>query len=579
VQHPRPSLAVVLGCALVLGAVGAGGAGDNAPSEADRIRFTRKMLQDGRMLAREGRLESATRVLERGLAATPDDFRLHRALADVYEARGLPEDAQRHRTRADTLDPPPAPPPDVPHRLSSENVLVALVPPTREAELPDLARWPGPASAVLEARLALRLPDASVRHADPETADAARAWLAGAGRSAISLRLDRVYCGHTIKDGHFAVARLRVAAGVPSAPTGEPTTARVVIDAPRLAGSCEAEAISRALERALEDPTVTSALEAPPPEPGAVWSSASVRALFPGLTQRIRDELARGRTLLAAGDLRRANAAFERALAIDPDDPASRSYLEETRAALALSRELSGDGVVDPQLGAARAGVERALAEERRRHDDLLAALAVLEEDLGLPDAAALATLRPGTISDREAFGPSLAHRLAGGEVEARIAYAPDGSVLARYYAPAGGGLPVVREEDTRGDGAPDRWIAYRDGARAEIYEDGRGRGKPDLHFVFAEGGDPLERVELDLDGDGQPDRLFRYTEGTLVAEERDTNGDGVLDRFDRFDDDGRIGLREEDVDGDGEIDVRSVYRGGKLVRREISDPTKLPES
>jgi tetratricopeptide (TPR) repeat protein len=537
------------------------------------------MLQDGRMLSREGRLESATRVLERGLAATPDDPYLHRALADVYEQRDLPDDAARHRARANALDPPASPPPDEAYPLPSAGVLVVLVPPTREAQLPDLERWPGPTSTVLEKRLSVRLPEASIRHADPESVSAARDWLAGRGRAAISLRLDRVYCGSSIKDGRFALARMRVAASTPSEPFFEPTSARVVIDAPQLPGSCEAEAISRTLESALDEPALRAALEAPAVDANAVWSTAAVRALFPGLTRRIRGELERGRALLAAGHLAGANAVFERALAIDPEDPNTRGYAEETRAALALSREISGEDVVEPNLGARRAQVEHALAEERRRHDDLLAALAVLDEDLRLPEAATLATLRHGEIADPDAFGPSLAREQAGGAVTARVAYAPDGSVLARYYLPEGGDQPVVREEDTRGDGRSDRWITYRDGARAEIYEDGRGHGHPDLRFVFGEGGEPLERVELDLDGDGRPDQLFRYTQGTLVAEERDTDGDGVLDRFDRFDDEGRIDVREEDVDGDGEIDVRSVYRGGKLVKRELSDPGQVPES
>jgi hypothetical protein len=39
------------------------------------------------------------------------------------------------------------------------------------------------------------------------------------------------------------------------------------------------------------------------------------------------------------------------------------------------------------------------------------------------------------------------------------------------------------------------------------------------------------------------------------------------------------VDLREEDLDGDGEIDVRSVFRQGKLVRRELSDLDHPPES
>ena len=37
------------------------------------------------------------------------------------------------------------------------------------------------------------------------------------------------------------------------------------------------------------------------------------------------------------------------------------------------------------------------------------------------------------------------------------------------------------------------------------------------------------------------------------------------------------IARREEDVNGDGVADVKSIYEDGKLVRREISDPALVP--
>jgi hypothetical protein len=35
--------------------------------------------------------------------------------------------------------------------------------------------------------------------------------------------------------------------------------------------------------------------------------------------------------------------------------------------------------------------------------------------------------------------------------------------------------------------------------------------------------------------------------------------------------------MREEDVTGDGKIDITSIYENGKLVRREIADPSLVP--
>ena len=90
------------------------------------------------------------------------------------------------------------------------------------------------------------------------------------------------------------------------------------------------------------------------------------------------------------------------------------------------------------------------------------------------------------------------------------------------------------------------------------------------MRLVFGAGGSRLLRIELDRNGDGRSERILHYSGGVLTAEARDTDGDNGLDTFDRFDSEGNVGLREEDLDGDGRIDVRSIYEGGKLVRREI---------
>ncbi len=155
--------------------------------------------------------------------------------------------------------------------------------------------------------------------------------------------------------------------------------------------------------------------------------------------------------------------------------------------------------------------------------------------------------------------------------------------------------------EDTNHDGVADRWTDYRD--------------------------DVGERVEVDRDFDGIRDGFYTYEDGTLAYEEHDTNNDGVIDRrveyvarrrtleledrdfsgimdFKIFYDEREIPVRteldtnedgqtdvweyyegsdlpsivlvrkEEDLDADGEIDVTSHYSDGKLVRKEIDDPS-----
>jgi hypothetical protein len=61
---------------------------------------------------------------------------------------------------------------------------------------------------------------------------------------------------------------------------------------------------------------------------------------------------------------------------------------------------------------------------------------------------------------------------------------------------------------------------------------------------------------------------------------ERDKQGRGAPDVFETFvTRDGRAELarREEDVNGDGQADIISIYRDGKLVRREFATPDLRP--
>jgi Flp pilus assembly protein TadD len=579
-MRPRPPLVAIsaLLAALATGCTAAPAAPEG-PSPGARALAARHGLETARYHRSRGDLATAESVLRRGLALAPEDAALHRALAEVLIELGRSAEADPLQRRADALDPPPPPPPDAPLPGSAKGLLVVLMPPVAGDRVPQ--SWPdGVVAATLQRRLALRLPEAKVVHADPESVAAARTWLARfEPRTVLSLRVERAYCGQSQKDGRFGMAWLRVAAEIPGDASAGAAQVRTQVLEPRLAGGCLAEVVARALEQALALPLVESAW-ARAQAPGASrapWTAAAVRTLFPGLGQRIDAELQTGRSALASGRLAPASVAFERAARIDPEDSDVRAYLEETRATLELARQIPGASrtpTLDPSMSpSARASADALLIEERRRRDDLLALLAVLDEDLRVPPAATLATLRRVDLPPGKDFGPKLARERAGGEIEARGVYAPDGSLLSRYFFARGAPLPVLREEDTSQDGKPDRWIGYQDGMRREIWEDGRGRGRPDVHLVFAAQGEPLERIELDDDGNGKPERVFVYTLGKLTGESRDTNRDGVLDRFDRLDADGELVLREEDVNADGTIDVRSIYSAGRLVRRQLAMP------
>jgi tetratricopeptide (TPR) repeat protein len=546
-------------------------------------RRVRRSLEDARALVREGRLEHAEAALRRGLETEPGHARLHRTLAEVLEAQGRFPEAAQERAAAEALAPAIAPLPEAPLDVAAAGLLVVLLPVDADAGPPEaLAGRGGEPGALrtLEARLGVRLRGARVLHADFESVAAARAWLAPrAPRALLTLRVERTFCGDSIKDGRFAIGVVRAAAAAAGATDAAISLGREVRLDP--GPGCESEALAHALERALAAPELRAALAAKSGAPAA-FGAPAIRALFPGLGRRIDAALRTGEALLGAGDVAGAAEAFRRAAAVDSEDPVVRAYLQEAEATLALARELAsrsgerpgeGEVLLDPRLSEEQhARAEAQLREEQRHRDELLAALAVLDEDLRAPPANLLAALHAAEIADARAFGPSLARRRSGGEIEARAAYAPDGSLLATYYFPAAGDHPVLREDDTDGDQRPDRWIAYEDDTRREIYESGAS-GRPTLRLVFAAGGASLERVEIDDDANGRPERILHYRAGAVSGESRDTNADGRLDVFDRLDAEGRVALREEDVDGDGEIDVRSHYERGKLVRRELARP------
>ncbi len=579
-MHPRPPLVWIT---VALAALAAGctlpPSEPPGPSDGARAIAARHSLSTARYQRSHGNLAQAEQALRRGLATAPDDAALHRSLASVLIELGRSAESEPHQRRADAIDPPPPPPPDVPLPRASAAVLVVLVPPLLGERVP--LNWPNDVvAATLERRLALRLPDAKVMHADPESVAAARGWLTRfRPRAMLSLRVERAFCGESQKDGRFGMTWLRVAAEIPADQSGGATLVRTLVSEPRLAGGCLAEGVSRALEQALVSPLVESALTRSEAAgaAGKPFTTAAIRTLFPGLGLRIDAQVRTGRSALASGQLASAAADFERAARVDPEDPDVRAYLEETRATLALSQQIKG-GAKEPSLDPRWSPQERAAADallndERRRRNELLALLAVLDEDLHVPPAELLATLPLAPASEGGGFGSKLARERARGEIETRGVYAPNGSILSRYYFARGAALPLLREEDTSHDGRPDRWIGYVDGTRHEIWEDGRGLGRPDVHLIFAKGGDPLERIELDDDGNGHPERVFGYTAGTLTSESRDSNHDGRLDRFDRLDEHGDVVLREEDVDANGSIDVRSIYSGGRLVRRELATP------
>lgn len=70
---------------------------------------------------------------------------------------------------------------------------------------------------------------------------------------------------------------------------------------------------------------------------------------------------------------------------------------------------------------------------------------------------------------------------------------------------PQGAGALIAAEEDTNGDGRPDKWEKYANGA--------------------------LVSVEFDENGDGRPDRRLTYSKGALVSIDSEPDGAGRYTR------------------------------------------------
>jgi hypothetical protein len=101
--------------------------------------------------------------------------------------------------------------------------------------------------------------------------------------------------------------------------------------------------------------------------------------------------------------------------------------------------------------------------------------------------------------------------------------------------------------------------IQYTNRVRVHSDEDANKDGKIDTWTTFAvgEGGvEYISRIEKDAKGRGKPDTFETYTQ---------KDGKTV------------IVSREEDVNGDGVIDVKSTYENGKLKNREIFDSSIVP--
>jgi len=122
--------------------------------------------------------------------------------------------------------------------------------------------------------------------------------------------------------------------------------------------------------------------------------------------------------------------------------------------------------------------------------------------------------------------------------------------------------LLVRKDTDLNLDGRIDVKSWYNDYGKLELEEmDLDFDGQFDLkdHYQDVDGEGTVERVssEVDTDYDGVPNVWTTYSKGKAVRKERDTNGDGRVDVWEKYDAEGNVIRAGRDQNFDGSVDER----------------------
>ena len=560
-------------------------------------RAARRLLEEARALSMQGRTAAAARATRRGLGFDPGNAALQRLRASLLEQLGRGAEAAEHRSRADALEPPLPPLPETPVGGIPDGELrvVLLPPPQLPAADRDRVppRWPrGLVAQTLEQRLAVRLPEADVQHADPGDTDTAQQRLAApAVQHVLTLRPARSLFATTRKDGAFGLSWLDWAAATRGP---EPRTARgtvrVSIDGLR-SDDARLESMARALEEVLASAEVRTALSTGKPRPpqDEAWSSPALAVVFPRIGENANAAISRGRALRRRGELEAARDAFAEAVRIAPANGYANALLVDSDADLAIARQLAGAVTGRIELAAQLSSQERSrlearLLDARLERERLAASLSILAEHATAPSVGSIGALSAGSqlppppVLPDSPCGPEP----FSGVVRSLHGPSADGSShpVARLYftaEPAPETL-CLRADDLDEDGRMDRWTAYTSGVRSGAWEDSGGVTHPveqwSRQVVYeADGSTPAVVTERSPAPPYSKRRRIDYQHGRVLREARDTSGDGRFDTFDEFSANElgapRLVRRIEDRNGDGEIDVRSFYREGQLERRE----------
>jgi hypothetical protein len=129
------------------------------------------------------------------------------------------------------------------------------------------------------------------------------------------------------------------------------------------------------------------------------------------------------------------------------------------------------------------------------------------------------------------------------------------------------------REEDRDLDGNTDTWSRYEHGELVMRVLATDADGRPDEWETYANGR-MMER-DVDTDHDGNKDAIYIYRYDSLVEVRRDTDGDGKIDHVEHFEHRMRV-QAIDDTNGDERMDTWTTYQvvaGKEVVVRIERDP------
>ena len=127
-----------------------------------------------------------------------------------------------------------------------------------------------------------------------------------------------------------------------------------------------------------------------------------------------------------------------------------------------------------------------------------------------------------------------------------------------------------VAAYDVAGRGRPDLWkysIVVGEGQERVVRteRDLNGDGRVDLWEVYDDDGNVAKQA-YDLDFDGKPDLVITYEKGQLVKKEYAPGFDGMA-RTTAYYENGKLVRKERDTKGTGKIDTWEYYENGELDR------------